>query len=1061
MAFDYYVSNDGNDNNSGLSSGLAWKTVAKVNSFTFLPGDRIFFKRGGEWRESLIIEESGTSSAMITFGAYGTGAKPIFNGADIVTGWSSHGGNIWSANCPAVAAYSGLPYDYVAIMSGTLLSQVGSLAAVDAAGKYFVDTSPAPDKIFLFSTTDPNNKKIEVSSRVFGVGVTDRSYIKLQNLDLRNSSHTGAYFNTNNLSGQFTGHSIVDSCNLYRNRIAGIEFDNGYSYNTVQYCSSTYNGNGFYSWSDQTWGSDNNTFSHCYSAHNIRYTTGIVTDGHGYGIYNSTDNIVEYCETEDDSYGINIDPNGRKNNIVIRYNYVHNTQPGTPGINAGGNVPSGTVHQIYGNLIVNISAGSDAYAIWIIGSPRLGSVYVYNNTIYLDGNVKYSGFALNASTGTNLIIKNNIIYSNASNSTIMSVNSGAGFACDNNLFFSPNDVTNIFTLNGINYHTLTSWQSATGNDLNSIYGDPLFVNNTLDRALQSGSPAINRGTDVGLTNDIKGNPLIGLPDIGAYEFQTGSSIPIPVFNSASVENSTPSILEMNYSLSLANVVPAVSSFSVLVNSVSKSVSSVTISGAKVLLTLSSQVKYGDIITVSYTKPAANPLQTTTGMVSESISLKPVTNNYNPAKPLYISSVIQNSTPSLIEMTYSLSLANVVPAASAFSVSVNSSARGINSVAIAGTKVQLTLSGAIVLGDLVTITYTKPLLNLLQTPSGGIAESIIQQPVTNNCLNPAKANLAPVVVIKKETGSFSGFIAEIDASASYDLNNEILSYEWIIPGNVSVSSTGFSKLKYLAPSVNSLQVLDFKLKVSDGKTIKEESVPVNILPYKPELALAKISNVQASSYQTPDAPNNVSDGNLSTRWSMAGDNQWLILKLSDPFMISHLEIAFLSGQQYSSIFDIYASKDNITWDPVLLRAGSCNFSGAPQVFDFPLSKTNTDYSYVKFIGHGNSLNNLNNISELKVFGSLQKNSGPADIAENKIIIYPNPAHDYINVTVGKKILQPDFIRIMDLLGQVVLQKRIDQDITNLQIPVNLSQGTYIVQFKSGNLTISAQKLVILN
>ena len=31
-------------------------------------------------------------------------------------------------------------------------------------------------------------------------------------------------------------------------------------------------------------------------------------------------------------------------------------------------------------------------------------------------------------------------------------------------------------------------------------------------------PAINTGVDVGLTEDILGNPIVGLPDIGAYEF---------------------------------------------------------------------------------------------------------------------------------------------------------------------------------------------------------------------------------------------------------------------------------------------------------------------------------------------------------------------------------------------------------------------------------------------------------------------------------------------------------------------------------------------------------------
>ena len=59
------------------------------------------------------------------------------------------------------------------------------------------------------------------------------------------------------------------------------------------------------------------------------------------------------------------------------------------------------------------------------------------------------------------------------------------------------------------------------------------------------------------------------------------------------------------------------------------------------------------------------------------------------------------------MTYNLTLANVVPAASAFSVRVNSTARTVNTVAISGTKVQLTLASPVVYGDVVTVSYTKP------------------------------------------------------------------------------------------------------------------------------------------------------------------------------------------------------------------------------------------------------------------------------------------------------------------------------------------------------------------
>jgi hypothetical protein len=43
--------------------------------------------------------------------------------------------------------------------------------------------------------------------------------------------------------------------------------------------------------------------------------------------------------------------------------------------------------------------------------------------------------------------------------------------------------------------------------------------------LKAGSPAINAGTDVGLTTDFLGRPIIGIPDIGAYEHTpSGGSI---------------------------------------------------------------------------------------------------------------------------------------------------------------------------------------------------------------------------------------------------------------------------------------------------------------------------------------------------------------------------------------------------------------------------------------------------------------------------------------------------------------------------------------------------------
>ena len=75
-----------------------------------------------------------------------------------------------------------------------------------------------------------------------------------------------------------------------------------------------------------------------------------------------------------------------------------------------------------------------------------------------------------------------------------------------------------FKYENSNYANLTAWQSA-GFDGNSIQSSPMFTDSLTTFTLQPGSPAINAGTDVGLTQDILGNPIVGLPDIGAFEKQ--------------------------------------------------------------------------------------------------------------------------------------------------------------------------------------------------------------------------------------------------------------------------------------------------------------------------------------------------------------------------------------------------------------------------------------------------------------------------------------------------------------------------------------------------------------
>jgi uncharacterized repeat protein (TIGR02059 family) len=169
--------------------------------------------------------------------------------------------------------------------------------------------------------------------------------------------------------------------------------------------------------------------------------------------------------------------------------------------------------------------------------------------------------------------------------------------------------------------------------------DPMFVNASSDWHLQSGSPAINTGTNMNYTIDFEGKAIDSTPDIGISEFagiippdQANTDPPgIPSYVSSEVQNAATSVLEMTYDMTLANIVPASSAFTVMVNSAVRTVDSVGISGTKVLLSLASPVASKNQVTVAYTKPSVNPLQGTKGGQAVSIGPQKTMNNVNSSK----------------------------------------------------------------------------------------------------------------------------------------------------------------------------------------------------------------------------------------------------------------------------------------------------------------------------------------------------------------------------------------------------------------------------------------------
>lgn len=78
----YFVSPTGNDSNDGRSPDRAWRTCAKVNATAFAPGDWVLFECGGRWTEILQPTVSGSSGQYLSFGAYGSGPRPVIDGSD-------------------------------------------------------------------------------------------------------------------------------------------------------------------------------------------------------------------------------------------------------------------------------------------------------------------------------------------------------------------------------------------------------------------------------------------------------------------------------------------------------------------------------------------------------------------------------------------------------------------------------------------------------------------------------------------------------------------------------------------------------------------------------------------------------------------------------------------------------------------------------------------------------------------------------------------------------------------------------------------------------------------
>ena len=409
---------NGSDANTGYyESDHAWKTIAKVNGFSFATGDSVLLVCGGTWNEELVIPHDG-----MYFGNYGTGVKPMLT-------------------------YTGT---YGVAFNGKNNVTVNG-----------IDESGA-QRAFDFEATVGSYVFTVENCKVYGVANTLRGF------------DCGLYNNLQITNGLFD-HDTV------QNDVNDEAFWLGNGTEVCQYCVGINNCVDFRVGIRGV----NCNYLHCQSITPVCECLNIEYEA-GYPIPTGT--IVSDCWLVGGATGMPAVEN-RGRNSTFTYNVVY-------GHNNGSN----------GNAVRQYAPFENA--VW------------ENNTIIAQG----TGYVLWFDSVDSTTFKNNIVVGIGNLELLSSDNatSNSTWVSDYNDWFS----TGGFQFGGTHCSTLSAFTGLVGGDSHSITGDPTFVTNYTNLALQGGSPCINTGTSVGLTSDYLGNAIVGNPDMGAFEYQAGLGTPV-------------------------------------------------------------------------------------------------------------------------------------------------------------------------------------------------------------------------------------------------------------------------------------------------------------------------------------------------------------------------------------------------------------------------------------------------------------------------------------------------------------------------------------------------------
>ena len=236
-------------------------------------------------------------------------------------------------------------------------------------------------------------------------------------------------------------------------------------------------------------------------------------------------------------------------------------------------------------------------------------------------------------------------------------------------------------------------------------------------------------------------------------------------------------------------------------------------------------------------------------------------------------------------------------------------------------------------------------------------------------------------------------------------------------------------------IESNNVLTASLLVTDTL----ESITPNLCYQKPVNA----SSIESLEY----TPENVVDGNFSTRWSSQfSDPQHIVIDLLDLYHIDMIALAWEDA--YSSEYILEVSEDSTNWVQIIHETDA---NGGNDLF-YP----EINVRYIRVEGLQRATQWGHSLFEIQAFGELSSNLANEEFISSNIHIFPNPTSRELFIN-GLPANENVDIEIFDIHGHLILKTFVTES-NRIVLPSRLnSTRTYIVHIKGKNF-IEIRKLI---